>query len=232
MSYETIGTPEVKVRTIERAGSVAGLFPALRRGAKAAVYEAPPINASLHLEKLGSVQRRSLMSNIAYNVARMFEPMVAGLDQPSAVQYHREELRKSLATAGHDSMYIAIGLAFYDAVAADMQRIVDSVAGAYVRSAIPMIGRTGKSTESWHLDRKNDDTDLTRVRLVRVYRGPSTEYACDVRGTGKKRFGDGAVAMHRVGKDGAWHRSPASAPEDRLAFVLTLAVPAATLARG
>lgn len=192
---------------IIRVESPKFLYPSLERGAKAAVYEAPVIFRPGQLKPLAA-DRFAVMCAI--------DEAIVGRSTNAEVAQRFLHVKPGIKNKfGNETAEN------FEKIGVDIASVTREIPNHRFGASWVLTQRPQESAPRWHKDSPGGPIDLKELRLVRTYDGPSTQYADDLSGNGKREFKSGAVALHKNGVDGAVHRSPQT-DQDRFAVSLVL----------
>jgi hypothetical protein len=221
MSKEVVGfsnSPE-KGSMIASVGSPAELLPALKRGSRAAMVEihtkhdfglfADALTGLYKFVSFSFVRDATDSERIAERFAVLKKDFQSTLLQsPKPLQEYKQIMES------------------FDLITDDLTRLL-----AHFPNYVPAASTIASNYEphksqSWHQDPCDEaSTPEGTLRLVRVYTGAPTQYARSQKGEGAKSLNGAGVSVHRIGPNGAWHKSPQYDSESNRVVVTLYLIP-------
>ena len=224
MSHESREQP---IPLVEKVSSIAELLPALKRGAKAAVWEGGPLRVDVPLFKrfIDQFGTQDFQRNF-FGISGCKTSNMPGIERK--LKNKRSSI-EALAKYHFSKTEVMTLLNQFDILSSELVATLKLFPKHTIRSEYLGINKYNSLDEPhnpWHQDLYDPVPYFGRkdIRLIRAVVGPTTEYAFDQNGTGAVRFKDASLAAHRCGLAGAWHRYPVTMPVvPRMTYAIWLA---------
>lgn len=201
--------PEHKRELVRKVRLHAELLPALRAGARTAVFEGPAANIDFHRDEFG------------FNGRDMMDAIIATMKDFAKGPAIRAVLHKQLSESKviHERLKVAM-VQIYDVVTSDMYALAQALPN-YELERFALCLYPNEHVTPWHVDDPKDQAPPGYLRYSACLQGASMEFAKDFAGTGRTTVGPNARVLFTIGtKNGSIHRAPPDWDPNRLMYTL------------